>query len=88
MREMIKEILDRTRRSETKLSRFIAGEQDAPTNTSTEVFNTDDGWNLEVNSMSVSLQAVISAARKAGCMGEEVLVCDNGKPRLIFREVK
>lgn len=81
------EMIDRLRRIETKLSRFIAGEPDKATNYTAEAWNTTTGWEVEVNSMGVSLQTVVDAARTAGCAGEEITVCDNGKPRLIVREI-
>lgn len=88
MKEMIKELLDRTRRIETKLSRFLAGEPDKATKCKVETWDNNGVCEVEVNSMSVSLQAVIDAARTAGCGADEFLICDNGKPRLIVREIK
>lgn len=84
---MTTEAIDRLRRIETKLSRFIAGEPDKATQIHCEAWNTSSGVEIEVNSMSVSLQAIINAARTVGCVGEEITICDNGKPRLFFREV-
>lgn len=82
------EILDRVRRIETALCRHIAGKPDQKTQLRCEAWQTPDGYEVDVNSMSISLQAVIAAARSAGCeAGEEVVVCDNGKARLVVREI-
>lgn len=85
-RGLSNELIDRIRRIETKLSRFIAGEPEQ-TNYTAEVWGPPDDLEIDVNSMSISLQAIIEAARAAGCAGEEVTVCDNGKPRMVFRLV-
>lgn len=87
MKEMLKEVLDRTRRLETKLTRFIAGEPDKATNISVETWDNAGVIKVEVNSMSVSLQDVVAAARLAGCAGDEFIVCDNSKPRLSVRDM-
>lgn len=81
------EMLDRIRRIETKLSRFIAGEPDKATRLRCEGWSTPDGIEVEVNSMSVSLHDVVAAARLAGCGAAEFIVCDNGKPRLSVRDM-
>lgn len=81
------EMVDRLRRIETKLSRFIAGEADQPTQLRCEAWKTTDGVEVDVNSMGVSLQAVIDAARSAGCGTDEFFICDNGKPRLTIKEI-
>lgn len=87
MEKMLKEILDRTRRIETMLCRHIEGKPDQKTPPRCEAWSTPDGVEVEVNSMSVSLQVVIDAARVAGCGTEEFIVCDNGKPRLSVRDM-
>lgn len=81
------ETIDRLRRIETMLCRHIAGKPDQKTQLRCEAWHTGDGVEVEINSMSISLQAVIDAARAAGCGGEDFLVCDNGKPRLSIREI-
>lgn len=81
------EVRDRVRRIETMLYRHISGKPDQrASNYTTEVWHTGVGWAVEVNSMSISLYEVVAAARAAGCE-EGFMVCDNGKPRLIVREV-
>lgn len=81
------EILDRVRRIETKLSRFIAGEPDKATQLHCEAWRTPEGVEIDVNSMGVSLQTVIDAARSAGCGADEFVICDNGKARLVARNI-
>lgn len=86
--KQIQEILDRARRTETMLCRFIAGKPDKHSEHYTaEASYTDEGYEVDVNSMSISLHEVVSAARSAGCASEEFVVNDNGKPRLLVREV-
>lgn len=83
------EVIDRLRRIETKLTRFIAGESDQPPAVRTEIWTTTDGPEIEVNSLGVSVQALIDSASSIGlAAGEEILVCENGKPRVVIRVVK
>lgn len=88
MKEMLKEVLDRTRRIETALCRHIAGKPDQKTRLKVEVWYNNGVCEAEVNSLDISLQSVVDAARAAGCGEEGFLVCDNGKPRLSIREVR
>lgn len=86
--EQIKEILERTRRVETALCRHVSGKPDQRGNNyTTKASYTDEGYEVDVNSMSISLHEVVAAARNAGCAGEDFVVNDNGKPRLIVREI-
>lgn len=81
------EILDRVRRIETKLSRFIAGEQDVPTKLTAEMWHpAGDLPEMEMNSMSVTLHEVLAVAHASDvAAGESFMLCENGSPRMLIK---
>lgn len=86
--KQIQEILDRSRRIETALCRHISGKPDQRTHYTAAASLSPEGYEVEVNSMSISLQEIIGCVRKAGCAGKEFIIYDNGKPRLLVQEIR
>jgi hypothetical protein len=86
MIDSIKEILDRARRIETKLTRLLMGEGDQGAKIEhVMVFDmAEDIWALKFKTRSVTLSQVVDIMEEAGVRSMEVVdVYENGN--LLFR---